>query len=313
MLSLGPLPRPRPPLSPFIVREVRALLMPSSPPPLLPVDASETGLPVEGTPAVAATATATAAAAATATVTAAATAAAAAAAPHAAAAAATAAAHAAAAARAPPAQPFDLPCANQCSMFEELKASRSSWGIDSLGSVVVEVELMDGVVGVGVTVGGAPACFLVEEHFARFVEGQDVRNTEFIWEQMFRSCQTYGAKGLTMHALSAIDLALWDALGKARNEPVVNLLGGKTKEMCVAPPPAGQRPPGASTGTALSSLPPPFSTDPHSPPPIPPSPAPPPGSPCAPRPCAQTLRRPWAFGAASCPCPLAPATAQRAC
>ena len=116
-------------------------------------------------------------------------------------------------------------------MFEELKGSLSSWGIDSLGTLVVEVELLSGVIGVGVSVGGAPACFLVEEHLSRFVEGQDVRNIEFIWEQMYRSCQCYGSQGLTMHALSAIDLALWDALGKARNEPVYNLLGGKTKEM----------------------------------------------------------------------------------
>jgi len=36
--------------------------------------------------------------------------------------------------------------------------------------------------------------------------------------------------GLTIHAISGVDIALWDALGKARNEPVYNLLGGKTKE-----------------------------------------------------------------------------------
>ncbi len=225
MLCLGPLPRPRPPKSEYIVKEVRALLM-ASPPPMREyrrrnTTASDAG-EVEGSGQSAAPTAPTAGGSA--------------------AAAATPAAGAGAGAGAggarmpspPPARTqhwiFDTPIANQCSMFEELKGSRSSWGVDSLGSLVVEVELLGGVVGVGVSVGGAPACFLVEEHLSRFVEGQDVRNVEYIWEQMFRGSQCYG-KGLTIHALSAIDLALWDALGKAKNEPVYNLLGGKTKEM----------------------------------------------------------------------------------
>jgi len=124
----------------------------------------------------------------------------------------------------------DTPIANPSSGYPELKASRKYWGIDALGSVVVEVELLSGIVGVGVSIGGAPACYLIEEHFSRFVEGQDCRNLELIWDQMWRGCVNYGRKGLPLQAMSAVDLALWDALGKAKNEPVYNLLGGKTKE-----------------------------------------------------------------------------------
>ncbi len=40
----------------------------------------------------------------------------------------------------------------------------------------------------------------------------------------------YGRKGLPIQAISAVDLALWDLLGKLRNEPVYALLGGKTKD-----------------------------------------------------------------------------------
>jgi L-rhamnonate dehydratase len=36
----------------------------------------------------------------------------------------------------------DTPIANPCSLFEEYKASRTSWGVDSLGSVVVEVDMV---------------------------------------------------------------------------------------------------------------------------------------------------------------------------
>lgn len=39
-------------------------------------------------------------------------------------------------------------------------------------SVVVEVELEDGTVGIGVSIGGAPACYLIEKHLSRFVVGQ---------------------------------------------------------------------------------------------------------------------------------------------
>jgi L-rhamnonate dehydratase len=49
-------------------------------------------------------------------------------------------------------------------MLQDLKSSRKSWGIDVLGTVVVEVELHSGVVGVGVSTGGNPACYLVEKH-----------------------------------------------------------------------------------------------------------------------------------------------------
>ena len=44
-----------------------------------------------------------------------------------------------------------------------------------------------------------------------------------------RSTLNYGRKGLPLQAISAVDLAIWDLLGKIRNEPVYALLGGKTK------------------------------------------------------------------------------------
>ena len=130
----------------------------------------------------------------------------------------------------------DTPIANPSSVFQDAKTSRKTWGIDALGTVVVEVELHSGVVGVGVSIGGPPACFMIEEHFSRFVEGQDVRNVELIWDQMWRGCVNYGRKGLPLQAMSAVDLAIWDALGIAKGEPVYNLLGGKTKEKCVGAP-----------------------------------------------------------------------------
>jgi L-rhamnonate dehydratase len=125
---------------------------------------------------------------------------------------------------------IDLPIANPMSVYEEYKAQRTSWGINALGTVVVQVELVDGTVGIGCSIGGEPACYIIEKHLSRFVEGQDPRNVELIWDQMWRATMPYGRKGLAIQALSAVDLAIWDCLGKIRGEPVYSLLGGKTKE-----------------------------------------------------------------------------------
>jgi len=116
------------------------------------------------------------------------------------------------------------------SVYEEYKAQRTSWGINALGTVVVQVELTDGTIGVGCSIGGEPACYIIEKHLKRFVEGQDPRNVELIWDQMWRATMPYGRKGLTVQAISAVDLAIWDCLGRLREEPVYALIGGKTKD-----------------------------------------------------------------------------------
>lgn len=50
--------------------------------------------------------------------------------------------------------------------------------------MIVEVELDNGMIGVGISIGGEPGCFIVENHLSRFVEGQDPRNVELIWDQV---------------------------------------------------------------------------------------------------------------------------------
>lgn len=68
----------------------------------------------------------------------------------------------------------------------KLKSNYCSWGINALGSVIVELELEDGTVGIGTSIGGDPACYIIEKHLNRFIEGQDVRNIELMWDQMWR-------------------------------------------------------------------------------------------------------------------------------
>ncbi len=122
------------------------------------------------------------------------------------------------------------PISNPMSIYPDYKKHRTSWGIDALGTVVAEVELSNGILGWGVSIGGLPACYIIENHLSRFVEGQDPHNIELMWDQMWRGTINYGRKGLPIQAISAVDIALWDALGKLKQEPVYNLLGGKTKQ-----------------------------------------------------------------------------------
>jgi L-rhamnonate dehydratase len=102
--------------------------------------------------------------------------------------------------------------------------------LNVLGTLVVEIEADNGVVGFAVTVGGEPAAWIVERHLARFLEGANVTDTERIWDQMYLSTLFYGRKGLVMNTISCVDLALWDLLGKLRQEPVFQLLGGAVRD-----------------------------------------------------------------------------------
>lgn len=124
----------------------------------------------------------------------------------------------------------DSDIANPMSVYEQYRASRTSWGIGVLGSIVVEVELTNGIKGVGISIGGDAACYIVEKHLSRFAEGQDPSNVELIWDQCWRASMNYGRKGIAIQAISALDLAIWDAFGHLRKLPVYALLGGKTKE-----------------------------------------------------------------------------------
>ena len=125
---------------------------------------------------------------------------------------------------------IDTPIANPMSIYADYKESRASWGINAFGSVIVEVEADDGQVGVGISSGGEPACHIIESHLKRFLIGQSPFNIELIWDQMWRASLPYGRKGLALHAISAVDLAVWDLLGLLRDEPVYAMLGGQTKD-----------------------------------------------------------------------------------
>jgi len=114
--------------------------------------------------------------------------------------------------------------------YPEYRQSRQTFGINVLGTLVVEVETEDGTTGFAVTTGGELGAWIIEKHLARFVEGQLVTDIEKIWDQMYLSTLYYGRKGIVLNTISGVDLALWDLLGQVRQEPVYHLLGGAVRD-----------------------------------------------------------------------------------
>ena len=70
----------------------------------------------------------------------------------------------------------------------------------------------------------------IDEHYSSLVIGEDPFDYAYIWEKMYRRTHAWGRKGIGMVAISAVDIAIWDLIGKLSKKPVFKLLGGRTKE-----------------------------------------------------------------------------------
>jgi L-alanine-DL-glutamate epimerase-like enolase superfamily enzyme len=98
------------------------------------------------------------------------------------------------------------------------------------GWLVVEVFSADGLVGVG-NAALAPRVTkqVIDLYLKPLLLGADPWDVEFLWQHMYRKTLAFGRKGIGMTAISAVDIALWDLLGKSARQPVYRLLGGRTK------------------------------------------------------------------------------------
>ena len=98
------------------------------------------------------------------------------------------------------------------------------------GAILVRIQTDQGITGYGMGGGGGAACYIIENHLRDLLIGVDPLNIETIWEQLFASTSFYGRRGVVIHAISGIDLALWDIAGKHAGKPVHRLLGGPTRD-----------------------------------------------------------------------------------
>src|SRR6188472_3380581 len=105
----------------------------------------------------------------------------------------------------------------------------------SYDDCVIIVETDEGVTGLGEVESLAPAVQAFVDakdahNHARGLRnvllGQDPRDPEGLWQQMYDATDYVGRRGVAMHAIGGIDIALWDIAGKAAGKPVGELLGG---------------------------------------------------------------------------------------
>ena len=115
----------------------------------------------------------------------------------------------------------------------EIDTSRADGTQDAF---VVRVHTDEGLVGVGEgdtspyvarEIVTMPSSHSLARSLRDVLIGEDPRRIRPLWNQMFLSSYHYGRDGAALHAISAVDMALWDLLGKTSGLSVTQLLGGE--------------------------------------------------------------------------------------
>lgn len=120
----------------------------------------------------------------------------------------------------------------------------ASMRFDRRRHCLVEIACDDGTVGWGECLGPAGPNAAVVAAYADALKGRDPLETERIWLDLYNLLRDQGQRGLTVTALSGIDIALWDIKGKRFGVPVSTLLGGRFREGVRAYATGGFRKPG---------------------------------------------------------------------
>lgn len=120
-------------------------------------------------------------------------------------------------------------CTNPMDLVNFGEASMGNFAFH--GWVLVEIFTDAGLVGLGnAALSPLVTKLLIDTYLEPLLIGADPWDTEYLWQQMYRRTMAFGRKGVAMTAISAVDIALWDLLGKDAKQPVYRLLGGRTKD-----------------------------------------------------------------------------------
>jgi L-rhamnonate dehydratase len=104
----------------------------------------------------------------------------------------------------------------------------------SQDDLVILVHTDDGVVGIGEVdsspevvraVVEARGSHAVAHGLRELLVGEDPLEVERLWHKMYRGVIFYGRRGVAIHAISGVDIALWDIKGQALGKPVCELIG----------------------------------------------------------------------------------------
>ncbi|MEM6847003.1 MAG: mandelate racemase/muconate lactonizing enzyme family protein [Pseudomonadota bacterium] len=99
---------------------------------------------------------------------------------------------------------------------------------------LVEVRTDAAITGWGECFGPGPVArvnrAIVEGVIAPLIVGKSAFDREVIWHEVYNRLRDHGQKGMPIQALSGVDIALWDAAGKALGVPLTTLLGGRFRD-----------------------------------------------------------------------------------
>ena len=104
---------------------------------------------------------------------------------------------------------------------------------NSRSATLVQVETDEGITGLGSSSGnGELIAMIVAKVLKPLLVGMDPTEIDAIWDQAYvrGGHKEFGTRGVGVVALSGIDIALWDILGKVRGVPLYQLLGGKCRD-----------------------------------------------------------------------------------
>ena len=102
--------------------------------------------------------------------------------------------------------------------------------------IIVRVTTDEGIAGYGEVDSApwvikaiieSPVSHRICSGLAQAVVGEDPFQVDKIWEKMYLSCMFYGRRGAAVQAMSGIDIAIWDIIGKALGKPIYQVLGGE--------------------------------------------------------------------------------------
>src|SRR5215471_9316016 len=119
-------------------------------------------------------------------------------------------------------------CTNPMDVLSIQSSSMSTFTFH--GWLICEIETDQGLVGIGnAALSPTVTKQVIDEYLKPLLVGADPWDSELLWQHMYRKTMAFGRKGIAMVAISAVDIALWDLLGKSAKQPVYRLLGGRTK------------------------------------------------------------------------------------
>lgn len=114
----------------------------------------------------------------------------------------------------------------------QIKSARVIVTCPGRNFVTLKIEVEGGLTGIGdATLNGREMAVVayLQDHVCPALIGKDARRIEDIWQYLYRGA--YWRRGpVTMRAIAAVDVALWDVKAKAANMPLYDLLGGKSRD-----------------------------------------------------------------------------------